>query len=247
MEFEGRTEREAVAKAAAELGSESFDVEVLEKVGGFFGKGKVRISVRKLSTIPNPMGSETDKVKVAVSLGDKELGHNEEIGGNKVKPEEKLLEAIIDFVEGIIKRMGYSGEMKLRRQDAEKLIFEITSTHSGILIGKKGRNLDSLQLLANVYLEKIAEEDVPWRIILDAEEYRARREKSLIRMAHRVADETAKSGTSSLLDPLNPYERRLVHTAINKREDVITQSEGTGFYKKVRIVARNAKRKSLRR
>ena len=57
MEFEGRTEREAVAKAAAELGSESFDVEILEKTGGLFGRSKVRIRVRALTAIPDPMGS----------------------------------------------------------------------------------------------------------------------------------------------------------------------------------------------
>jgi len=249
MEFEGRTEQEAVAKAAAELGSESFDVEVLEKAGGFFGKGKVRISVRKLSTIPDPMGygnssSRFGKDKAGAAYENKKPGQGEKAGKNKVLPTEKQLEDIADFVEGIIKHMGYAGKMKLGQQDAGKLVFEINSPHSGILIGKRGKNLDSLQLLANAYLGKIVGEDNPWRIILDVEGYRERREKSLIRMAHRVADETAKNGTSKLLEPLNPFERRLIHTAINNREDVITRSEGTGLYKRVRIVAKNAKRKS---
>jgi len=239
MEFEGRTEREAVAKAAAELGSESFDVEVLERGGGLFGKGKVRISVRKLSSIPDPMGSgdssRTNKEKKEASTENKEI-EQEEVPKEDA-PTGKQLKEITDFVEGVIKRMGYPGELKFRKVEAGKLIFDITSTHSSILIGKKGRNLDSLQLLANVYLGKVVGENGPWRIILDAEGYRARREKSLIRMAHHAADETVKDGSSRLLEPLNPFERRLIHTAIGSRGDVISQSEGTGLYKRVRIFA----------
>lgn len=243
MEFEGRTEREAVAKAAAELGSESFDVEVLEKGGGLFGKGKVRISVRKLSSIPNPMGSGdssgTNREKRKVSTENK-AGQGKVSGENREEPTGELLKRITDFVEGIMKRMGYPSELKFKKEEEGKLIFEVNSVHSAILIGRKGRNLDSLQLLANVYLGKIDGEYGPWRIILDSEGYRARREKSLIRMAHRVADETVKKGSSKLLEPLNPYERRLIHTVINNREDVITQSEGTGLYKRVRIIAGKA-------
>ena len=244
MEFEGRTEQEAVAKAAAELGSESFDVEVLEKVGGFFGKGKVRISVRKLSAIPDPMGYGDDASrgkKTVASAEDKE--QDEMVGRNKDVPTGRQLKEIIDFVEGIMKRMGYSGKVKLRKKDAGKLIFEISSPNSGILIGKKGRNLDSLQLLANAYLGKILGADGSWRIVLDAGGYRGRRDKSLIRMAHQVADETARNGGSKLLEPLNPFERWLIHTAINNREDVITRSEGTGLRKRIRIVARTARKK----
>jgi len=237
MEFEGRTEREAVAKAAAELGSESFDVEVLERRSGFFGKGKVRISVRKLSMIPDPMESRSkaSREKAAAPSEDKKTGQSRVIGRDGDAPKEGLLKGITDFVEGVIKRMGYPGEVRLRKQDASKLIFEIASTHSNILIGRKGRVLDSLQLLANAYLGNSIGEDVPWRVILDVEGYRARRERSLIRMAHRVADGIAKGGSSSLLEPLNSFERRLIHTEMGNRGDVITQSEGTGLYKRVRI------------
>jgi len=247
MEFEGRTEQEAVAKAVAELGSESFDVEVLEKTGGFFGRGKVRISVRKLSEIPNPMDSR-DISEIGRNKGaavDEKAWRNKVVGGDTLPG--KLRREITDFVEGIIERMGYPGKVKLKKRISGKLVFEITSKQTGILIGKKGRNLDSLQLLANAYLGKIVGEDEPWRIILDAEGYRERREKSLIRMAHRVADEIAKSGSSKLLEPLKPFERRLIHTAINNREDVITQSEGTGLYKRVRIAAKTLSGKGKER
>ena len=265
MEFEGRTEREAVAKAAAELGSESFDVEVLEKTGGFFGRGKVRIRVRTLSAIPDPMAAGDSSVKKP-SRGKKRPSH----GGNKGQrntsapkaereteksagphpepavpvdpPEKKLVLGIGTFVEGIVERMGYAATVKMLKQDGAKLIYEISSESSSILIGKKGKNLDALQLLANVYLNREAGSDVPYRVVLDTEGYRARREDALVQMAHRVADEAAKSQSSRLLEPMNPFERRLVHTAINERDDVITKSEGDGLYKRVRIMAKGASR-----
>ena len=255
MEFEGRTEREAVAMAAAELGSESFDVEVLEKSGGLFGRSKVRIRVRALSAIPDPMAS-----------GDSSSGKNK--GKNRrsrpvqkenrqpverprrtEEPEEDLdppkkdvLDAVSAFVEGMIERMGFEAKTEYNRSTGSKLIFEITSESSNILIGKKGKNLDALQLLTNVYLNRVAGDEVPWRIVLDTEGYRDRREESLIRMAHRMADEAVRSHSSRLLEPMNPFERRLIHTAINDRDDVVTKSEGDGLYKRVRVMAKGAHR-----
>ncbi|MCK5735267.1 MAG: hypothetical protein KAH21_02270, partial [Spirochaetaceae bacterium] len=74
--------------------------------------------------------------------------------------------------------------------------------------------------------------------VLDTEGYRARREESLVRMAHRMADEAVRSHSSRLLEPMNPFERRLIHTAINDRDDVLTKSEGDGLYKRVRVMAK---------
>jgi spoIIIJ-associated protein len=257
MEFEGRTEREAVAKAAAELGSESFDVEVLEKTGGLFGRSKVRIRVRALTAIPDPMGAGDSSTKT--NKGNNRKSRAPQVQAEKRKPVEKprkveepevpvdpptddVLKALSTFVEGMIERMGYSGTAAHKNQDGAKLIFEITSESSNILIGKKGKNLDALQLLANVYLNRVAGDEAPWRVVLDTEGYRARREESLVRMAHRVADEAARTRSSRLLEPMNPFERRLVHTAINDREDVVTKSEGDGLYKRVRIMAKGAQR-----
>lgn len=263
MEFEGRTEREAVAKAAAELGSESFDVEVLEKTGGLFGRSKVRIRVRALTAIPDPMASgdsnarstrnskgrnrapqaQAEQKKPVVEKAKKV----EEPAAPVDPPSDDVLKKISAFVEGMIERMGYTGTVASKDQDGAKIIFEITSESSNILIGKKGKNLDALQLLANVYLNRVAGDEAPWRVVLDTEGYRARREESLVRMAHRVADEAAKTRSSRLLEPMNPFERRLVHTAINDRDDVVTKSEGDGLYKRVRIMAKGAQRGSRSR
>ncbi len=255
MEFEGKTEREAIAKAAAELGSESFDVEILEKTGGIFGKGKVRIRVRTLDTIPDPMGpgnSGTNRSAAKIKNDRAAMDPKPPISPSAEEeeepeepvdpPSEEIKESLIAFAEGIIERMGYSGKVAFKEMDKSKAVFEITSDSSNILIGKKGKNLDALQLLLNVYLNRVAGDDAPWRIVLDTEGYRARREESLVRMAHRAADEAARTRSSRLLEPMNPFERRLIHTAINERDDVVTKSEGEGLYKRVRIMAKGAPR-----
>jgi len=258
IEFEGRTEREAVAKAAAELGSESFDVEVLEKSGGLFGKGKVRIRVRTLDSIPDPMASGDSTVRKNNRNGRNGGGSapakNQAAPRPRPEPKEEEPETPVDppsdeiiskigaFIEGMIEKMGYPGKVEQTGRDNAKLIYEITSDSSNILIGKKGKNLDALQLLGNVYLNRVAGDDAPWRIVLDTEGYRARREDSLVKMAHRMADEAVRTKSSRLLEPMNPFERRLVHTAINERDDVSTKSEGDGLYKRVRIIAKGAGR-----
>ncbi len=258
MEFEGRTEREAVAKAAAELGSESFDVEILEKSGGLFGRSKVRIRVRALTSIPDPMASGDSSNGRRKSPNRRPAPERKATPATPVAPRKPEVEEPVDppakevitkisgFIEGMIERMGFPGTVAQKDQQGTKLIFELTSESSSILIGKKGKNLDALQLLANVYLNRVAGDEAPWRIVLDTEGYRARREEALVRMAHRVADEAARTRSSRLLEPMNPFERRLVHTAINERDDVVTKSEGDGLYKRVRIMAKGASRNRSR-
>ena len=98
----------------------------------------------------------------------------------------------------------------------------------------KGKNLDALQLLANIYAGHLGHEEV--RVILDTENYRIRREESLVRLAYTTADKVRTSRSSVLLEPMNPFERRLIHTTLNEIGDVETKSEGEGLYKQVRVL-----------
>ena len=108
-----------------------------------------------------------------------------------------------------------------------------------ILIGKKGKNLDAIQLIINVYAGQLENSK---RVIVDAENYRNRHEENIIRQASRIADQVMKSKRSKLLDPMNPFERRLVHTALNDILDVETKSEGEGLYRQVRIIYKGSAR-----
>ena len=230
-EFEGRTEKEAIDRAAEELGiqKDDFDVEILEtQRSGLFKKGFVRIKVH------------TNQPGLGAKAGDDEdlpAGRqvSQPVFGNP-EPKNVFERQMIEFVEGLIERMGYAGKVAILFREERKLGLKIDSEYSSILIGKKGKNLDALQLLANIFAGRKGMEDM--RIILDSENYRIRREESLVRLAYTVADRVRENRGSILLEPMNPFDRRLIHTTLNDISDVETKSEGEGLYKQVRVYYR---------
>ena len=129
--------------------------------------------------------------------------------------------------------MGYEGKASISFRRDSKLGINIESPDSSILIGRKGKNLDAIQLIANVYAGNL---DPDMKVVIDSENYRMRHEEQIIRNAYKTAEQVKRSGRSKLLDPMNPFERRLVHTALNEIDGVDTKSEGDGLYKQVRII-----------
>jgi len=261
FEFEGRTEKEAIDRAAGELGLEKddFDVEILEtQKSGLFKKGLVRIkvhvgnfgvsskagssshsgAVRESShDVPHdtpPRSSHSANGNVSGGMErDRIGGANSKAVFGKPTPQDEFEEKMVAFTSGLIERMGYPGEVCILFREAHKLGIKIDSSHSSILIGKKGKNLDALQLLLNIYAGRLGKEDT--RIILDTENYRIRREESLVRLAYNVAEKVRESRGSVLLEPMNPFDRWLIHTTLNDIGDVETKSEGDGLYKQVRV------------
>jgi len=235
-EFEGRTEKEAIDRAAEELGLEKddFDVEILEtQRQGLFKKGHVRIKVH--TDKPVARNKQTD---AGNGENTRQERSRQPVFGDPAAQNE-FEKKIIGFVEELIKRMGYDGKVSVMFRDEFKLGLKIDSDHSSILIGKKGKNLDALQLLVNIYAGRQGREDM--RVILDSENYRIRREESLVRLAYTVADRVRESRSSILLEPMNPFDRRLIHTTLNDITDIETKSEGDGLYKQVRVFFRGAK------
>jgi spoIIIJ-associated protein len=239
-EFEGRTEKEAIDRAAEELGLEKdgFDVEILEtQRSGLFKKGFVRIQVHT----NKPVQTGRPAAESSSGFGDSQTGHfvpTAVFGSPESRNE--FEQKLIDFVEGIIQRMGYGGKVAVLFREDRKIGFRIDSGYSSILIGKKGKNLDAIQLLANIYAGRLGREDM--RVILDSENYRIRREESLVRLAYTVADRVRDNRGSILLEPMNPFDRRLIHTTLNDIADVETKSEGEGLYKQVRVYYRGSMR-----
>lgn len=224
-EFEGKTEKEAIELAANELNLErnQFDVEILEaQKNSLFKKGYVRIKVHTLET---------------VKTYEKEDSYKEEkysrIVTNPLKQDE-FEKKLIEYVTELIERMGYEVKVSITYREPQKINLKLDSKSSSILIGRKGKNLDALQLLVNIYAGRLGHEDV--KVILDTENYRIRREESLVRLAYTTADKVRYSKKSILLEPMNPFERRLVHTTLNDIPDVETKSEGDGLYKQVRVI-----------
>ena len=250
-EFEGRTEKEAIDNAAKELGLEKddFDVEILEtQKNGLFKKGFVRIRVHTGNTTFQRNDFQRNAFPgndfSSKSSGAEETEARQRTGGSKAifgepVPQNEFEEKMTEFTAGIIERMGYPGKVTILFREKHKIGLKIDSEHSSILIGKKGKNLDALQLLLNIYAGRIGREDM--RVILDTENYRIRREESLVRLAYNVAEKVRESRDSILLEPMNPFDRWLIHTTLNDINDVETKSEGDGLYKQVRVFYRGLK------
>ena len=221
-EYEGKTEKEAIEKAATELGLErdQFDVEILEaQKNSLFKKGFVKIRVH----IEDNVNTSVSKSAIA---GTKKIA-------NPV-PQGEFEEKLTTFIKEVIEKMGYDVKVDVMFREEKKIGIKLESSSSSILIGRKGKNLDALQLLLNVYAGKLGHEEV--RVILDTENYRIRREESLVRLAYTTADKVRSSKYSILLEPMNPFERRLIHTTLNDIPDIETKSEGDGLYKQVRVI-----------
>ncbi|MBP7095230.1 MAG: protein jag [Spirochaetia bacterium] len=237
-EFEGKTEREAIDQAAAELGlaRDEFDVEIVEsQSGGIFKKGRVVIRVhtreahvenRRVER-PRATRSEEGMVRAPRAMAEP-------------VPADEFEAQVVDFTKTVVEKMGYDCTVSVLFREPLKLGLKIDSEHASILIGKKGKNLDAIQLLANVYAGKLGREDT--RIIVDSENYRIRREESLVRMAYETAETVRRTRNSVLLEPMNPFERRIIHTTLNDIVDIETKSEGEGLYKQVRILWKGLRR-----
>ncbi len=186
------------------------------------------------------LGVSEDKVDVAVyrkgsggflGLGQKKPAVYHILAKPGITPLDVVVKGVLST---LLHHMGYRVKfLKIETQEDGKLYVEMASPHAGFIIGKYGRTLESLQFLANLIVEKFTGSQP--KILLDIENYRARRAKHLNDMALRTAEFVIRTGKSRLLDPLNPYERRLIHLALQDDERVSTESEGNGVYKRVRI------------
>jgi len=109
--------------------------------------------------------------------------------------------------------------------DAEgHLLAEMTGDTTGILIGRRGETLDALQYLTSLKVNRGQENYT--RVTLDSEHYRAKREEALVRLANRMAGRAVKTGRKVVMEPMNPYERRILHSALQNHTQVTTHSEG---------------------
>lgn len=135
----------------------------------------------------------------------------------------------------LLKKMGIQAEVVGMGDIDGKLYIELSSKDSGIIIGKRGTTLDAIQFLLNIMIDPKIKGNR--KIVVDIESYRDKRELALVRLGKSIANAVAKTGRSRLLEPMNPYERRIIHLALQKDERVFTRSEGNGTFKRVRIIS----------
>ncbi len=130
-----------------------------------------------------------------------------------------------DFLKGVISRMGVEAKV-LAAQDEDGLKLYIDSETMGMLIGHRGETLDALQYLSSLCLNRNRKEEGYLRVNIDTEGYREKREQTLTRLARRLASQVKATGKPRSLEPMNPYERRVLHATLQNHPYVSTHSEG---------------------
>ena len=164
---------------------------------------------------------------------DKEVKEEVKKETKLVEVQPQTIEAVEDFLKNTMKAMDMEVELKTEIDQDGALCVDMSGEHMGILIGKRGQTLDSLQYLANRVANKHQEGYV--RVKLDTENYRARREETLRHLAKNIAHKVKRNRRPVALEPMNPYERRIIHSALQSDPYVMTHSEGEEPFRKVVI------------
>ncbi len=145
-----------------------------------------------------------------------------------------------EFISILCNKMSINVKVESSIVDSGYLKFEIFADNPGLLIGRRGETLDSIQYLTNLKVNKNVEER--FRVIVDTENYREKREKTLIQLAHRLSEKVKRKKRRVILEPMAPNERRIIHNALQVDNDVKTYSEGEEPYRKVVIALKNNSR-----
>ena len=137
-----------------------------------------------------------------------------------------------EFLDKLMKEMGLDVTVKVAT-NADSVHVDLDGKDTGTVIGKRGQTLDAVQYLTSLVVNKGEDEYI--RVVVDAEGYRAKREVTLEKLAYRLAEKAVKTGRSVRLEPMNPYERKVIHTTLQTVPSVTTRSEGNEPYRRVVI------------
>lgn len=233
-EFKDSTVEAATAKGLKEMGltPETATVEV-KSYGGIFSRACVAITPKEpAAEEPAPaMGAAEDAAeeKIVSAEAEKEVG----TVGVPDEVQVKSANAVKAFVEGLLEKMSIGAEVVIDAE-ADELRVDICGSEAGGVIGYRGEVLDAVQYFALLVANK--EERVYGRVTVDAEHYRAKREETLTVLAKRLEQKAMRSGRKVSLEPMNPFERRVIHTALQDSKNVRTESEGEGRFRHVVIL-----------
>lgn len=250
VEKTAKTVEEAVAAALKELNitADKAVIEVLEEgKKGFFGMfskdAKVRVTAKDVVEEVTVV-TETIEEAAAVEEPAVEAPVQEEVKAvveehvarepKKFVVNDEAVAKAKEFLQKVFGAMKIDVAMeKFINKNDGSVTFKLHGDDMGILIGKHGQTLDSLQYLTNLVANKNSAERV--RVIIDVEDYRDRRIETLNRLAYRLADKVKRSGERVALEPMNPHERKIIHMALQNDRRVTTLSEGDEPYRHVVI------------
>ena len=258
IEATGKTIEDAVRSGLVRLGrmKEEVDIEILEEPkSGFFGFGskpaRVRITEKAdVTPVPSEVIQAEPETEVsaaepkaadvveAVEVAEPDMMEDEPSEPAVQEPEEEAFSAEEAaakgkaFLQEVLKNMGIDVVIE-KVIKSDKILLHLHGKNLGILIGKHGQTLDALQYLTNLTTNQ--GENARYFIMLDVENYRHRREETLKQLAHRLANRVKQNGESVTLEPMNGYERKIIHVALQNDSEVRTESEGKDPYRHVVI------------
>lgn len=247
IEMTGKTEDAAIAAALSKLGldRDQVSVEVLELAKpGFLGIGgtpaKVKVSyeapdepapvVEEIPTVPEESHPPVEeKVVYETPAAVEEEGDEDQdepyVQITPVSTDDPKAARIADFLTGLLERLEVKAVPQISVDDEGNYLVELVGDNLGAVIGRRGETLDSIQQLTGYVVNRGENKRV--RVRIDAEGYRSKREESLERMARRTAEKVVRFRRNMTLEPMNAYERHVVHTALQDVPDVSTYSIGT--------------------
>lgn len=235
--FSGKSVEEAKSKAAESFGvsEDLITFTVLEEAKtGFFGRIKSEAKVKaeyeeKSEAIAEEKNATVENTVSSEDNSEKEI---------KEVPAEKI-EICREFIEKILEKMQIENDITIKTDDGAILV-DIDSKGSGTIIGRRGETLDALQYLCSLVVNKGDGDYI--RITLDSCGYRDKRAETLKALAEKISNKVLKSGRLTVLEPMNPYERRIIHSTVVKIDGVNSKSIGEEPYRKVVIASDNPRR-----
>ena len=263
LEIEEKSIDEAIEKACLEFGvpREKLNIEIISgESGGFLGlfskKAKIKASLVSLdmdfSFTDHPKAKSESKTEHREKPAKKVIPEKKiltEKPGKQAEPVVYSSNAVLasnakDLLEGILQRISLECKVTVN-ETPEKIILDIEGDNSGLLIGKRGQNIDALQYILNKAINKF--DNGHKMILIDSGEYRKRREEFLLGLAEKIRERVKKTLKPVSLAHMNAHDRRIIHMVLQEDESLITQSRGEGKYRKIVILpAKVGNTKSVR-
>ena len=264
IEISAKTVDDAITEGLVRLGTttDKMDVEVLEKESsgflGFIGKhdARIRVRIKEVKSSSMPLKKEVRQEKPAKvkdhTEAKAEEKHVTEVHrkpkkkfdendkGEPVSSErqEKAKADAVKFLTDVFNAMNLEAAINVEFDSAEnELTIDVKAEDMGVLIGKRGQTLDSLQYIVSLAINKDCSEYV--KVKLDSENYRVRRKETLENLAKNIASKVKRTGKAVSLEPMNSFERRIIHSALQGDPDCETYSEGADPYRKVVVKPKN--------
>ena len=246
LEIIAPTVEEAIAQGLAQLGltADAVSVEVLDAGSkGLFGLGKPQVRVRL--TVNGPGGAEVIEAKPVVPKPEpKPVARTQDKPAPLKEAEPKLEhDPLLDRTEAVVSKllhmMGLEAQVSAHygdtdRDDRRYINVDVRGSDLSVLIGRRSETLNAFQYIASLIIGRETQQFV--QLVVDVEGYRDRREKQLVQMAKRMADQVAKNGRKQTLEPMPSAERRIIHIALREHPAVTTESTGEDPYRKVVIL-----------